>query len=537
MKLRFAPSITRIVLASIGWLICSGTPSYAIQDSEFGLSPEEVIHESIEDLDNWLSSFNSKMSISDDRLRWVKQHITQLERSLHEAPSEMIQVASTMLDFASYRLIKLPNKSSFMGGEPTYVIRKLGLNSLTSLESDGYGQAITDWLTRGVLAEPSLNDASRRWFALFKVLPQHSSLIESILLRIASSSDDSLRNEVQSALPYRTDPRIDAFLVEQLNAPRIIGTPHPYNLLRLRLQQSPLAQDASHQLIAYIKDLLLDEDWRVASRGIQLSLDLRAKRTIPMLVEALFTWNQREQSNVASARRTAWEISRALRKFSGLSIGTNPRNWMTWWKAVKNDIGETISPPKVDPKNLRSSAGFFGLQPVSNRVTFIIDHSGSMLTRWANSDATRYEQAIDQLLKYLQASGQDTLFNIVLFNSEPITSSPHLIGATPDRLELARKSLLGRLPDGGTNLRAAVEAALKLDRNGDADLGRIEADTIIVLCDGSTDTGPSWIAPLLERVNVDLQVVFHCVQIGSNGDGSLEALARLSGGEFVEIPE
>jgi hypothetical protein len=58
---------------------------------------------------------------------------------------------------------------------------------------------------------------------------------------------------------------------------------------------------------------------------------------------------------------------------------------------------------------------------------------------------------------------------------------------------------------------------------------------VIVLCDGETAESQQWVRPLLERVNQDACLVFHCVQIGSAGDGTLQRLAELSGGEFVQV--
>ncbi len=43
------------------------------------------------------------------------------------------------------------------------------------------------------------------------------------------------------------------------------------------------------------------------------------------------------------------------------------------------------------------------------------------------------------------------------------------------------------------------------------------------------------VEPLLARVGAEACVVFHCVQIGAGGDGTLEALARLTGGEYLRV--
>ena len=71
--------------------------------------------------------------------------------------------------------------------------------------------------------------------------------------------------------------------------------------------------------------------------------------------------------------------------------------------------------------------------------------------------------------------------------------------------------------------------------DGMPDLAVLEADTVIVLCDGETEEGPGWVEPFLRSVNQRARVVFHCVRIGAAGDGTLEKLAGGSGGDFVRV--
>jgi len=95
--------------------------------------------------------------------------------------------------------------------------------------------------------------------------------------------------------------------------------------------------------------------------------------------------------------------------------------------------------------------------------------------------------------------------------------------------------LLARVPGGGTNPRLAIERALLMDERGQPDLDALEADTVIVLCDGATDGGRSWVKPFLDRVLPLYPVRFHSVLIGTEGDGTLKALAEQSGGRFRRV--
>jgi hypothetical protein len=63
----------------------------------------------------------------------------------------------------------------------------------------------------------------------------------------------------------------------------------------------------------------------------------------------------------------------------------------------------------------------------------------------------------------------------------------------------------------------------------------LEADTIIVLCDGETLEGPSWVAPFIRSFNEKARVNFSAVQLGGRSDGALEALCEHTNGDYVEI--
>jgi hypothetical protein len=98
-----------------------------------------------------------------------------------------------------------------------------------------------------------------------------------------------------------------------------------------------------------------------------------------------------------------------------------------------------------------------------------------------------------------------------------------------------REWLKFQKPNGGTRLKDGVDAALCVGKNGEVDLGKLEADTVIVLCDGETSEGAGWVEGFLERVGPPTRVVFHCVQVGSQGDETLGKLARITHGDFVKI--
>jgi hypothetical protein len=80
-----------------------------------------------------------------------------------------------------------------------------------------------------------------------------------------------------------------------------------------------------------------------------------------------------------------------------------------------------------------------------------------------------------------------------------------------------------------------VREALAADVGWRFDPERVEADTVVVLCDGEQTGSSGWLRPVIRQAEGAAQLVFHCVRIGQRGDGVLEALAAGSGGDFIRV--
>ena len=416
---------------------------------------------------------------------------------------------------------------------------RVGLEALSA--SSGW----RDWLLQDVIPSARQHPAARRATALRLLAKEGEASLVTPLLVVARRADDPIRPLalellVDESVEHGADEAIDRFLVElQGRSADPRATPHPFNLLRRRILEvdAPLGERASETLSERLKAMLLSRDWREAARAVQLARGLEVERRVPLLLDALSSWSRRSASGRGS-KRIEGDLVRELQRISGRTIGRDPRNWITWWVAVRQ--GRVELPPEGQPARAGDGGGavsrssFFGLRPSTDQVTFIVDHSGSMAQSWGTEGHSRYEEAIEQMIRFLQASGPTTRFNVILFDSEVIRSSVELVEATPRNLERARKSMLSRPPDGGTNLRPAVELASGWER-GRFNPDSAYADTIVVLCDGATAEGASWVAPFLDRIRAPTQVVFHCVLLGSRGDGALEALADGTGGDFVRV--
>ncbi len=417
---------------------------------------------------------------------------------------------------------------------PTLLARELGervLEELVRLDPEG---PVLSTATREVLILPERHSLPRRRAALELILRTRTPAGLLALLTVCRSPSDPLRRRALMRLASWPAPASDLFLVRQLGRPRDRrGDPHPFTVLleRVRSCPEPLATEASRVLAGRLAMSLLGADWRECSRSIELARALPLAYRVPLLIDALRSWGKRAERGEGS-RRIEGDLVRELRELSGREIGASARRWQEWWVGVRR--GEIPLEPGADVEPLRTAASFFGLRPQSDRLTFVIDRSGSMSTRWATSEHNRYEEAIEQMLRFLQASGEETRFNVVLFNGGTRVSGGELRPATARVLESARGSLLRIRPEGDTMLRSAVQRAMRISR-GQMDLDALEADTIVVLCDGETEEGPSWVGPTLERHNAEARLRFYCVLIGSRGDGTLEALAEGTDGGFLRL--
>lgn len=408
------------------------------------------------------------------------------------------------------------------------------------------------WAITEVIAPAAAHPLARREAALTWTLRAGNPDLVPALLLVARQARDPLRSSALGAMAgwaarNGPDESIDVFLVDLLGKGSSHARPQPFGLLQERITTCPipLGSRATERLIERVRAMLQTPDWREAARAIQLAQGITHDVRVPLLLDALSAWVHRRELGRGS-RRIEGDLAAELTKVSGRNLGSNPGNWIAWWVAVRQGratlpTSDGVTAAAADSSSAlendspRSRAEFFGLRPQTDRVTFIIDHSGSMSTRFGTRDVSRYEEAVAQFGRYLQALGPGARFNVILFDSTPLLSSRDLIEATAANIERASIATLGRPPSGGTNLQPAVELALCIGADGHVDTDALVADTVIVLCDGETTEGHAWVAPLLERVQPSAQVRFHCIQIGLDGGRVLRELAERSGGEFLRV--
>ncbi len=391
------------------------------------------------------------------------------------------------------------------------------------------------WLAHEVLAHAASHPQERVLAAVRLLEGRYLESTQLALFSLVLGDDATLRAAAVDALVGWPSPLVDEVLAGRLVPLRERGDHRTVERIQAHFAASdrPPAGRAARALFEAAATGLRAEDWREALRTLDLTAVLPDGLAVPALIDGLEAWLDRRARGLGR-RRVEAAIAAQLEQRSGRRMGAHPDRWRTWWRAVLSGEAETAGLREAAGPSTR--AGFFGLRPETDRVVFVIDRSRSMSFAFGTSERTRFDEAIDQLSSFLEQLGPEARFRLVLFDDDVVESSRELREASPSQIAAAGRWMRAHGPRGGTMLRPGVEAAMRLDARGRLDPERLEADTVIVLCDGETGDGTAWIAPLLETVNRDARLVFHCVQIGGGSSGgALETLAAQSGGQFLEF--
>lgn len=397
------------------------------------------------------------------------------------------------------------------------------------------------WLARGVLPMPRVHPPERRAAAAWALASDLSQEARLALFTATRDPARLVRDTAVAGLSGRPGEDVLGLFLRLLEEAE--GG-------RLELRKSPLekhlgsasidpASALLEKLLSYVRAQVAGEDWRRASRALAVGRCLPQRSAAPMWIEALAVWRTREAAGLP-ARRIVSELVGELERLSGRRLGDDPTRWRKWWSAVQG--GEiALSGPGEDSAAF-TRAAFFGLRIRSDRLVFVIDRSGSMEAPFgprtgatSRSGRNRLGEAVAQMSTCLEQLGPAARFDVVLFSDGARVWRGRLEPATPKNVAAAASWALAAGASGGTQLRAGVEGALRLDARGLPRLDETLPDTVLVLCDGATAEGPTWVRPFLARANDEARVRFCAVSIGGAGDGSLQALCEESGGDFVRV--
>ncbi|WP_145188918.1 VWA domain-containing protein [Planctomycetes bacterium Pla163] len=430
------------------------------------------------------------------------------------------------------------------------VLHRAVLGALTQRLTGRGGTGFEDWLRLSVLAPEAVEDVSavQRASACHALAALMRPPLVTLLAATASGDPDpTVRGAALDALTGQPSRLASEALLaaaierdaKERSLARLLLADHLSELESAGSLASAWDDTLGARLVEAALPMLVDEDWRVASRGVRLARHCEFEAAAPRCIEALFAWERRETvqeeaTGLIGMRRVRHELADLLRAGSGLKLGIEPRRWTQWWRGhLAGDERPRVSSRTVVPD-------FYGLELRSGAVAFVIDASGSMdhpiPGRYADNDGpTRFEEACDQLELALQRLPTPGAFQVVLFSDtgERWSDEPRLVSDT-SRSSI-RKWLRRNPPGGGTNLSAGLDALLPRDADGRRRADLLAVDTVVVLCDGQTAEDARWARAWLAAYNESAGLVFHCVQIGGGDAFALEELAKRTGGTFVRV--
>lgn len=203
------------------------------------------------------------------------------------------------------------------------------------------------------------------------------------------------------------------------------------------------------------------------------------------------------------------DIAEALVRLTGKDHGTVAANWDSWWTANR-DSAEIRGISREEYERIKeeqessSTAVYFGLRVISNKVTFVVDCSASMgdvyevtekikkkkkkgKTAVPEEEAAKtrkvrkqkIEVAREELTRVLEQLRLGTFFNIFQFNSLHERWKPELVEKDRKTLAAAKKYVKELAAGGMTNVYDALMDALSDP----------EVDTIYLLSDGMPTAG------------------------------------------------
>ncbi len=310
--------------------------------------------------------------------------------------------------------------------------------------------------------------------------------------------------------------------------------------------------------------LLRHKDWKVKSAALAAMGRLRARSSIPLLIEFMGT----------TRGRLLGDARRALTAITGNQYGAKAEVWKRWWDRVKEGwkVPETLPQKKADLAGYDTASqtpDYYRIKTTSERVLYVLDLSASMnqfiryqpkakgrskASGWVATK--RIHLAKKELIRVLKKLKKNTSFDIVAFDAQVTPFRPRLVPATPGNIAAAVRWVEELQPwtEGGaytkegwqrgeTNLFAAIKWIFGIKGKGIHFTGKLRplADTVFLLADGEPTCGeltvPDEILGVLEEYHEVSRVTIHTISFDLVGVGRqfLVDVARITGGTFVEL--
>lgn len=338
----------------------------------------------------------------------------------------------------------------------------------------------------------------------------------------------AIRAEAFNMLFIRHDDNVDAKLSSAIDdkAPEV-------RLAAIMIAAETKRSDLASKIVAS----LTAPEWNVRCAAVRACEKLKIEESVGPLIEL---WKK-------ETGRIEEDIHKALLVITGKSFGPDWRFWEAWFSSLDQ-------PPKAAEKP-GDYVSYHGLKTKSKNIAFVIDRSGSMLEEVKAKhdgyggegvkakDGTKLAMVQAELIRVIKSLPEDTLFNIVAFESTVVSWKDMQVKADKKTKEDAIKWVEKLTANGQTNIYdALVEAFGRITKGGKVNTEyKTGPDTIFLLSDGLPNVGTiSKMPEILEAVkqmNRIRQVTIHTIGVGTMTKMFLEPLAQQNGGTFKLIAE
>jgi HEAT repeat protein len=452
-----------------------------------------------------------------------------------------VEVAEALLHLASTGMDGRPVRPEL---SPS-TIRGLAERSLGKLDNAAVLDALID------AASANRRDTSVRVAAVRALGQSTRPVIRVFVERHLGDRERLVRLAAAEALEIRGHPASLDDLADRLDAEddalvlHAVARATHHVLKRSSADADPGA--AMRATVAAIAALGRTDDWRTDLALVEMLGDVRTARSIPALIAVLDRCRQdRERRSLALRERTV----EVLCSLTGTRLAADDvASWRRFWE--EHGAGFTIA-PRVERRadEGATSAGFFGIPVRGSRIAFLIDVSGSMKAALAplpqgrgtsarddgGAMASRLAWAKHELAGAARELPGDARFTVIPFSGQAARWNDRFVPPTPQVRAALGAMLDGLTAQGGTNLWAALDAALGLRDARYGEIVQDGPDEIFVLSDGEPSAGEvrntAAILAAVQDANRYRRVRIHAIALGGNAS-FLRQLAAGNGGTFV----
>ncbi len=308
------------------------------------------------------------------------------------------------------------------------------------------------------------------------------------LVRDHALSEPGLPELLAEQLKHR-DWRVRAAAAEALGATAAEGTVEP--------------------LVEFLR---ASERWPVQIACLRALGSTRQAAAVSVLIELLEEWTGRR----------AHEVVLSLTSLTEMKLGYRSVSWTRWW--ADHQGGFEPAPLELirwdDLAAPRDTVAFYGIPVHSDRLTFVLDISGSM-------EGGKLARLKKELTGIIERLPEHSLFNMIFFTGSVHPWRDKLQRLTDKNRKAALTEVRERRAGGATNLWDSLLEAFEDE----------EVDTIYLLSDGEPTAGEvtnlSILCSRITELNQHRRVAIHVVLIGMKSE-HLRRLALDSGGNYVQ---